>query len=208
MINKILAYIWLVGLFISPVFGQEFGSAMITSVPDSADVYIDGYCFGKTPFQPVNIIPGTYQIKLKHKGYDSLVTEMNIESGKRLVGKIELKKKEDAAGENSFKTDNTQEDRKKFKNLSESPKFISMQNPVYPQLAKNNGLEGKTYLHLLIDLDGTIKLVVIDKTSGSFCLDYEAIKTAYTGKFSPALDYENQPARVWIIYPIKFLMNR
>lgn len=208
MKNKIVLGLVLLGMLITPAPGQDFGSAVITSVPDSANVYIDGYCFGKTPFQPVKIVPGTYQIMLKHKGYDSLSAEMNIESGKRLVGKIELKMNDDAWGGDPSESDKGKENGKKFKNLSTKPKFISMQQPVYPQLAKHTGLEGEISLYLLIDLDGTIKLVDIGKSSGSFCLDYEAVKAAYTGKFSPAMDYENQPARVWITYPIKFQMNR
>jgi len=80
-INKILIFFWLVGIFISPVFGQGFGSAVIKSLPNGAYVYVNGFYFGKTPFEPTMMLPGKYNLTLKYRGYDSLTTEINIESG-------------------------------------------------------------------------------------------------------------------------------
>jgi TonB family protein len=208
MINKILIYFWLTGAFISPVFGQDFGSAVINSIPDSADVYINGYHFGKTPFQPVKIIPGIYKLKLKHEGYDSILTEMNIESGKRLVGKIALKAKND-----SLNTDPIVEEsrdiprRNEFVEFKVPPEIKDKQNAYYPSLAKANGVEGKVYLQLLIDLDGSIMDGVVAKSSGAFCLDYEAMKSGYSLMFNPAVGKDNKPLRVWIMYPVTFSKN-
>jgi TonB family protein len=208
MLNKILVYFWLTGLFIFPVFGQEFGSAVINSVPDSADVYLDGYHFGKTPFEPVMIIPGTYQLKLKRQGYDSLLTEMTIESGKRLVGKIALKAKNDP-----LKTDPIAEGsrdiprRNEFVEVKVPPEIKDKQNAHYPSLAKANGVEGKVYLQLLIDLDGTIMDGVVAKSSGAFCLDYEAVKSGYSLKYSPAIGKDNKPTMVWVMWPITFSLR-
>jgi TonB family protein len=205
MINKILIYIWLTGLFIFPAFGQEFGSAVINSIPDSADVYINDYHFGKTPFQPVKVIPGIYKLKLKHKGYDSLLTEMNIESGKRLVGKIALKAKNDSVNADSIAEVLQRIPRcDEFVEINLPPHMKDKKNPCCPRLAKEKGLGGKVYLQLLIDLDGTIMDVVVAKSSGAFCLDYEALTTAYNITFSPAHGQDNKPARVWVMWPVAF----
>lgn len=218
-INKILINIWLAGLFISPVFGQDFGSAVITSVPDSADVYVDGYHFGKTPFNPVMIIPGTYALKLKHKGYDSLLTSMNIESGKRLVKKVILKMKTDSLNADSIADiqlnkpqpcefcGHVEED-ENVPELSVTPTLIDSQKTYYPRLAREKGLEGKVYLKLLIDLDGTIVDGAIAKSSGAFCLDYEAIKSGYSLKSTHAIGKDNKPVRVWIVWPVKFFLKK
>ncbi|MDQ7797777.1 MAG: TonB family protein [Candidatus Edwardsbacteria bacterium] len=206
--NKVLVYFWLTGLFISPVFGQDFGSAVINSVPDSADVYVDGYHFGKTPFKPVMIVPGTYKLKLKHQGYDSLLTEMTVESGKRLVGKIALQAKND-----SLNTDPIAEGsrdiprRNEFVEVKVPPEIKDKSNAFYPSLAKANGVEGKVYLQLLIDLDGSIMDGVVAKSSGAFCLDYEAMKSGYSLMFNPAIGTDNKPIRVWVMYPITFSNN-
>ncbi len=177
---------------------------MINSVPDSADVYINDYHFGKTPFQPVKVIPGIYKLKLKHEGYDSLLTEMNIESGKRLVGKIELKVLSDTSCKKTEAQVFPRTPKKGGFKLPTSPELISTQKVFYPRLANVKGLEGKVYLQLLIDLDGTIMDVDVAKSSGAFCLDYEAVKAAYSNKFSPALREDSKPVRVWVMWPVTF----
>jgi len=181
---------------------------VITSVPDSADVYIDGYYFGKTPFCPVKVVPGTYELKLKHQGYDSLLTEMTIENGKRLVGKIALKAKND-----SLNTDPIVEEsrdiprRNEFVEFKVPPEIKDKQNAYYPSLAKANGVEGKVYLQLLIDIDGSITDGVVAKSSGAFCLDYEAMKSGYSLKYSSAIGKDNKPTRVWVMWPITFKLR-
>ena len=209
--NKILICFGLVGIFISPAFGQEFGSAIINSVPDSADVYIDGYHFGKTPFIPAKIIPGTYQIKLKHQGYDSLIADMIIESGKRLTGKITLKKSND-----SLQADSTSLKPKdipkpgEFVEYSIPPQFKEQKKFSWSDLDDLNipeGMEGRVLLNLLVNLDGTVMEASIAKSSGSFCLDYKALKAANRLIFYPAQDKDKKPARAWIIYPITFIKN-
>jgi len=207
--NKILVYFGLICIFISPVSGQEFGSAIINSIPDSADVYINGYHFGKTPFQLVKVIPGIYKLKLKHEGYDSILTEMNIESGKRLVGKIELKAKNDSVNSDSISEVLPGIPRRdEFVEINLPPHMKDKKIPCCPSLAKEKGLGGKVYLQLLIDLDGTIMDVVVAKSSGAFCLDYEALTTAYNITFSPALGQDNKPARVWVMWPVTFRLGQ
>lgn len=209
MLNKILVYFWLTGLCIAPVFGQDFGSAVITSVPDSADVYVDGYCFGKTPFMPVKVIPGAYQLKLKHGGFDSVLTVMNIESGKRLVGKITLKAKDDSQDtQPNIEEVRDIPRRTEFVEFKTPPGIKDRQEPYYPSLAKTERIEGKAYLNLLVDLDGTIMDGVVAKSSGYFCLDYEAVKAGYLLKFDPAIGKDNKPIRVWIMWPVTFSIKK
>jgi TonB family protein len=182
---------------------------VITSIPDSADVYIDGYCFGKTPFKPVKVIPGAYQLKLKHEGFDSLLTVMNIESGKRLVGKITLKAKNDSQ-DNRPNIEEVEDipRRNEFVECKTQPEIKDRQDAYYPSLAKTEGIEGKAYLNLLVDLDGTIMDGVVAKSSGYFCLDYEAIKSGYLLKFDPAIGEDNKPVRVWIMWPVTFSLRQ
>jgi TonB family protein len=209
--NKVLVYFCLGCLFISPVLGQEFGSTNINSVPDSADVYVDGYYFGKTPFIQKNIIPGTYQLKLKHQGYDSTLIDMNIEKGKRLAGKITLKKSND-----SLHADSTALKPKdipilgEFVEYSIPPQFKEQKKFSWSQLNDLNipeGMEGRVLLNLLVNYDGTVMDAGIAKSSGSFCLDYKALKASYRLTFYPAQDKDKKPARAWIIYPVAFIKN-
>lgn len=206
--NKVLVYFCLVCIFISPVFGQEFGSTNINSVPDSADVYVDGYYFGKTPFTQMNIIPGTYKLKLKHQGYDSTLIVMNIEKGKRLAGKITLKKNSDSLQADSvFIPPSGIPKRGEFVELSEFPQIKNQKKLSWPGFNGYKGPEGKVVLALLLDLDGKVMDAEIAKSSGSFCLDYEALKSAHNYTFSPALDKGNKPIRFWVVYPISFSID-
>jgi TonB family protein len=76
----------------------------------------------------------------------------------------------------------------------------------YPETARRLGVEGRVFIKVLIDLDGSVMKVVIVRGSGSEVLDATAVENAYKWKFSPALQNKN-PVRVWIMRPVNFKLS-
>uniref|UniRef100_A0A7C6EJG0 Energy transducer TonB n=1 Tax=candidate division WOR-3 bacterium TaxID=2052148 RepID=A0A7C6EJG0_UNCW3 len=74
---------------------------------------------------------------------------------------------------------------------------------IYPDMARQMGLEGKVILGVLINEKGNVERVRILKSSFSILLDSAALKTAYTFKFSPAM-MGNRPVRTWVNMPVEF----
>jgi len=78
-------------------------------------------------------------------------------------------------------------------------------NLVYPEDAKNAGIEGKVVIRALIGKDGVptnIKVVYSDNT----ILDSAAIKAILKTKFSPAT-INNQPTTAWVTIPVVFKLS-
>jgi|GEM_PF-1614004 TonB family protein len=207
--KKIFFHIILVFICGSFVLGQDFGSAKIITVPESADVYINGYRMGKTPYCPSGIIPGTYEIMLKLNGYDSLMTSMLVDKAKRSVLKITLKKSQD-----TLVTDVVSENagvlpkKGEFIELKREPRIKSQgKDELDCGLSWCKGLEGKVMLSLLIDREGKVACAEIAKSSGMFCLDHEALVKSYKMVFYPALDKNEKPIEFWVYYPISFKLD-
>jgi len=74
---------------------------------------------------------------------------------------------------------------------------------VYPDAARQMGLEGKVSLGVLINENGGVEQVRILKTSSSPILDSAALETARTFIFSPAL-VGNKPIKIWVNLPVEF----
>jgi TonB family protein len=204
--KKIVFNIILVFVCGSFALGQDFGSAKIITVPESADVYINGYQMGRTPYCPSGIIPGTYDVKLKLSGYDSLTTSMPVDKAKRSVLKITLKRSEDSLAADSVIAEaEALPPKGKFIRLKSQP-LLKDQGNEEPggDLDRFKGLKGKVMLGLLLGGDGKVEKAEIEKSSGMFCLDHEAVKRAYKMFFYPALDENEKPVRTWVYFPMSF----
>jgi protein TonB len=88
-----------------------------------------------------------------------------------------------------------------FQVVEEQPVLIKKVIPTYPDLARKAGLEGTVYVLALVDLDGTIKKVVIQKGSDMF--NEAAISAVKQWVYKPAIN-ANQPVKVWVGIPVKF----
>lgn len=85
------------------------------------------------------------------------------------------------------------------------PQPIQIVKPVYPDIARQAGLEGTVYLKLLIDVDGkVIHTKVLSSPHES--LTQSAIEAAMQCRFSPALQ-RDKPVRVWAAQGFQFLLK-
>ncbi|MBT8507577.1 hypothetical protein AZH53_03970 [Methanomicrobiaceae archaeon CYW5] len=60
---------------------QDNGSIIITSTPESAEVYLDGTLKGSTPLEIPDIPPGIYTVKLTKSGYEDYQETVNVVGG-------------------------------------------------------------------------------------------------------------------------------
>lgn len=90
--------------------------------------------------------------------------------------------------------------------LDKMPELIEMTNPAYPKEAKEKGIEGDVWIQALVDTTGTVKKVLIKKTSGSELLDKPAVDAAYKNKFSPGIK-DKKPVACWVTYKVSFVLD-
>lgn len=75
--------------------------------------------------------------------------------------------------------------------------------PPYPPEARQNGIQGVVSLRILIDQEGRVRRVYVDKGAPAG-LTESAVQTVYSWKWKPAWDENGQPVPVWMSLNIKF----
>jgi protein TonB len=84
------------------------------------------------------------------------------------------------------------------------PEPIRKVVPVYPEIARQAGIEGKVWVRLLVDRTGVVRKAEIERGSSMF--DDEALQAARQWKFRPAVAAGN-PVAVWVRIPFDFRMK-
>jgi TonB family protein len=86
--------------------------------------------------------------------------------------------------------------------VDKEPTVIKKVEPVYPELAMKAGLEGKVWVKIWVDIDGSAKQVDILK-SDSDVFNQACIDAARQFLFTPAY-LKDKPVGVWVSVPFKF----
>ena len=84
--------------------------------------------------------------------------------------------------------------------------MIHYEEPSYPRLAEQAGLEGVVWLEVLVGKRGGVKEAAVFKSSGTPALDDAALKAAPKCRFSPALQ-NGEPVCVWVTYKVEFTLG-
>ncbi len=88
--------------------------------------------------------------------------------------------------------------------VDQEPVRISIDAPVYPDVAKAAGIEGTVLLQVLVGKDGRVKdAIVVD---GPEALHQAADDCARTAVFRPAL-IDQKPVEVWVVIPVTFKLR-
>jgi protein TonB len=91
-----------------------------------------------------------------------------------------------------------------FVSVDSEPVRISIDAPVYPQIARTAGIEGTVLVRVLVGKDGKVKDVLyIDGPEG---LKAAAAVCARTAVFKPAL-MDHKPVVVWVLMPVTFRLR-
>lgn len=92
-----------------------------------------------------------------------------------------------------------------FIQVDNMPKIKTTSMPVYPEQARQSGLEGTVYLKVLVDQSGMpVKTEIIKSTNDIF--NQPAIDAAMKFTFTPAIK-DNKPVAVWVVIPFKYKLG-
>lgn len=88
--------------------------------------------------------------------------------------------------------------------FEKEPDLVSMEEPQYPELAREAGVEGTVLIRVLVGEDGFVKNQIIIQSVQM--LDDAATTAAQTAVFKPALQ-KDRPVAVWMVIPIEFRLH-
>lgn len=87
------------------------------------------------------------------------------------------------------------------------PRLISRVQPDYPSTARQNNIEGTTYVRLLVSANGDVEAVSVANSSGSEVIDAAAVTAAYQWRFIPAKNERGSSVRCYVRLPIAFRLR-
>jgi len=88
--------------------------------------------------------------------------------------------------------------------VEHEPDLVSMQMPVYPEIARLAHIEGTVLVRVLVDTEGFVRDTrVLQSVLG---LDEAAVTAASTAVFRPARQ-QGRPVAVWVVVPIEFRLR-
>jgi len=91
-----------------------------------------------------------------------------------------------------------------FVPVEQEPVRVRIDPPVYPDVARQAGVEGTVIVRALVDKKGKVADVLV--VEGDPLLRDAAVACAKTAIFKPAL-MQNEPVEVWVMMPITFKMR-
>jgi len=86
------------------------------------------------------------------------------------------------------------------------PDYGANSPPKYPPLAREKGYEGTVYLRALVERDGRVGNLAIDRSSGHEILDRAAVDSVRAWTFLPA-QKDQKPVASWVLLPVKFVLK-
>jgi TonB family protein len=89
--------------------------------------------------------------------------------------------------------------------VEKMPDLISAGEPVYPEEAKKNKIEGKIFVKLLVNQEGNAAKAVVIRSDNEI-FNQPAIDAAMKSKFTPALN-KGEKISVWVVLPYKFKLD-
>ena len=88
--------------------------------------------------------------------------------------------------------------------VEDKPILVKQVPPIYPEIARKAGLEGKVFLKFLVAKDGRVSNVTVLK--GQEIFRQAAIDAILQFKFKPA-QQNDKPVNVWMTQPMTFRLN-
>lgn len=80
-------------------------------------------------------------------------------------------------------------------------------NIIYPDSARNNGIQGRVVCQFIVDKDGSITDIEVVRSSGDTSLDEEAVRViGLMPKWKPGIA-RKQPARIRMTLPLNFKLK-
>lgn len=183
----------------------------ITSDPPAADLLIYGKLIGKTPLVH-KITAGLCEIQLTKSGFQDVSERIRIEADGSREFNFRL---EADAGEpptaigNGASTDSGTDIASASYDVAPKPigGYAAIQAELkYPDLARQQGIEGRVLVHVQINQSGAVIGTKVLKSLGKNGCDEAAIEAIRQVRWEPALS-NNEPVTVWVVVPVIFKLN-
>jgi periplasmic protein TonB len=100
----------------------------------------------------------------------------------------------------------TDEDPPDFVPVEKMPVPVKTVTPEYPEIARRAGVEGTVWIKALVDKEGKVKKVVIQKSDADI-FNEPASQAAMQYVFTPAI-MNSGPVAVWASIPFRFKLNK
>jgi len=84
--------------------------------------------------------------------------------------------------------------------------MVYFEQPIYPRLAEQAGLEGTVKIKALVGNDGSVLDAIISTTSGTPAFDEAARAAAPRCRFKPAVR-DGRPVCMWVTYIVNFKLD-
>jgi protein TonB len=84
--------------------------------------------------------------------------------------------------------------------------YLDNPAPAYPEEARARGEQGRVMVRALINIQGTVSQLLVQRSSGYASLDQAALATVKGWRFVPARRGENTVA-AWVVVPISFSLE-
>lgn len=81
--------------------------------------------------------------------------------------------------------------------------YLNNPAPSYPRMARKRNLQGKVFVKVLVNIDGTPQNIIISKSSGHNILDEAALEAVKTWRFIPARK-GNKTVQASVVIPVEF----
>lgn len=187
-----------------------YGSLAISSTPSNAKIYIDGKQVGETPKYISKQIIGEYSVKIELAGYVSQTKRINITEGNESSLSFTLEKSkvnvEDSIKEEAIPFQLVEE-KPSFQggDANQFSKWVNSQL-VYPEIAKDNGVQGRVTLQFTVMTDGTVAHVKVLRGVGP-ALDKEAVRVvSMSPKWKPGKQ-RDRAVPVTYTFPVIFALR-
>jgi periplasmic protein TonB len=92
-----------------------------------------------------------------------------------------------------------------FVPFEKEPQIVKQSDPVYPEIARRAGVEGRVWVKMWVDKDGKVRDVKILKTDSEI-FNEATITACRQFKFTPAL-MKNGPVAVWVAMDFVFKLK-
>ena len=92
-----------------------------------------------------------------------------------------------------------------FRVVEVEPRLVEAPPPVYPVLAREAQIEGRTIVRALVGRDGKVKEVLVARSAHDL-LDRAALEATRNYVFAPALQ-GGRPVAVWVSIPFRFTLR-
>ncbi|WP_018247682.1 energy transducer TonB [Orenia marismortui] len=86
------------------------------------------------------------------------------------------------------------------------PKLTNYQQPIYPASMRRREIEGKVILKVLLDQQGSVKRIKVERSSGYQKLDQAAVEAVRKWQFSPTKK-EDKEVEALVLIPVNFRLN-